>query len=414
MTSRSSYVQLVRDNRPFRRLWLADLTSLFGDWFNTIALYTAVDQLLGTSQAVGWVVVAKTLPVLLISPIAGPLVDSLPRRRLMIASDLVRALLGLVLVLAWTAESVVGLYACTVLQVLASGVFLPAKNAAIPSLVGRADIGVANAVSGATWSVALAFGAAAGGFVTELFGIGAAFALDAVTYVGSAWLLRALPALVPEGAHGSEGTGFVAGLRYLLRTPRLVPMVLLKSGMAWTSAAVPLLTIYGNRVLSNVPAPWIVGVLLAARGAGAAAGSLSGRRVLGESTAQLQRAAIAGFVVLAGAYGALSVAGSVWTCALAVLVAGFGSALIWVASSVLLQREVAPAYLGRTFSLDFGLMTVTGALFIPAVTALVDGDALSVRGGMALCGALALPPGLVLAVWMARASRPEPALTDRA
>src|SRR5690606_36230386 len=45
VTARSTYARILRDNRAFRRLWLADLVSLFGDWFNTIAVYTAVEEL---------------------------------------------------------------------------------------------------------------------------------------------------------------------------------------------------------------------------------------------------------------------------------------------------------------------------------------------------------------------------------
>lgn len=376
------------------------MTSLFGDWFNTIALYVAIDGLLGTSQAVGWVVVAKSLPVLLISPIAGPLVDRLPRRRLMIGADLVRAVLALLLVVAWWAGSVVGLYAATVLQVLATGVFMPAKNASVPSLVRVEELGLANALSGATWSVMLAFGAALGGLATQWFGITVAFVLDAGTYVLSAWLLRTLPVLVPEGSHDPASAGFVAGLRYLARHRELLPFALLKSGMAFTGGAVPLLTAYGNHILSDRPTPWIVGVLFAARGAGAAVGSVGGRRVLGESRAQLKRTVLCGFAALAVGYLWLSVAATLWTCALALVVGGIGNALVWVPSNILIQREVAPGYLGRTFALDFGLMTVTGAVFVILVTTLVDHSVIDVRGGAALCGWLALPPAIVLGWWM--------------
>jgi MFS family permease len=406
VTARSSFYRLLAANRPFRRLWFADLASLFGDWFNTIALYTAVDALLGTSRAVGWVVIAKSLPVLLASPLAGPLVDALPRRRLMIQADLARALLGLVLLGCWWLESVPGLFVCTVLQVLAAGVFLPAKNAAIPALVGSSDLGTANALSGATWSVALALGAAVGGIATDLLGVSAAFLIDALTFVISAWLLRDLPPLEPEGRSELHGRGFVAGLRYLGTTPGVPPLILLKSGMAFTAGVLPMLTVYGNRVLSDHPAPWIVGLLFASRGFGAALGSFGGLRLFGDGRRQLERAALLGFVVLALGYVGLGHAPTLWTCAVALMFGSIGNALIWVSSNVLIQRGIDPRYLGRAFSIDFGLMTVVGAGSVVLVTGLVDAGQLTPRGAVVLVGLLAIPPGCGLWLWLRAAAPP--------
>jgi MFS family permease len=395
---------LLRDNADFRRLWLADLTSLFGDWFNWIALYTAADGLLGTSQAIAWVIVAKSLPVLLVSPLAGPLVDRMPARTLMIASDLIRAGLALSLLLALHLESVVLLYALTVLSMACSGVFLPAKTAAVPRLVERDQIGLANSLTAASWSVTLAFGAALGGLVTATFGVAAAFVADAATYLVSAAVLSRLPAVPPPAAEpGADGAvaaspGFVAGLRYLRRARRVAPLALLKSGMACTSGAIPMLPLLGNRVFGDGQAPALVGLLFAARGVGAAAGSLTARSLAGETPVGLRRTAVAGFAVLALGYTGLGLAPAMlWAC-LALVVAGYGNSMIWVGSSVALQTEVDRAYHGRVFSLDFGAMTVTQSVWIVASTTLVDAGLLGPQDAVLCSAAVAIPVGVGLAV----------------
>ncbi len=406
-TESASPIELLHHNARFRRLWLADGASLFGDWFNTIALYTAVDALLGTAEAVGWVIIAKSLPVFLIGPFAGPLVDRLPRRNLMIAMDLIRAALAILLVAGWMLESVPMLYVCTAASMLCSGVFMPAKNASVPQLVEKHQLGAANAISGATWSVALAIGAALGGFATQWAGVTAAFVLDALSFLVSAGLLLRLPALAPATATASDRSeaGFMAGIRYFLRSRELIPLLLLKAGMTFTSGAVPLFTVYGNRVLAAQATPWIVGALFAARGTGAAIGSLCGRRILGETRTGLQTVAISGFAVLAVAYGWLSITESIVACMAAVLVGGVGNSLIWVSSTILLQREVPAKFHGRAFSLDFGLMTLTQASAILIVTGLVDSATLTPREAMGWCALAALPPGIALGVAIAATSR---------
>ncbi len=94
------YVELLRGNRNLRRIWIADIASMFGDWFNMVAVYTLVEELTGSPMALGWVFITKLLAFALVSPFAGLLADRVDRRRLMIACDLVRAavMLGFLLI----------------------------------------------------------------------------------------------------------------------------------------------------------------------------------------------------------------------------------------------------------------------------------------------------------------------------
>src|ERR671916_986900 len=89
------YLELLRRNRDFRQLWLGQVVSQLGDWFNTIAVYTLVLDLTGSRRAVGLVLVARFLPSIFLGPLAGVVADRASRRTIMVVSDVLRALVVL-------------------------------------------------------------------------------------------------------------------------------------------------------------------------------------------------------------------------------------------------------------------------------------------------------------------------------
>src|SRR4030042_6645905 len=98
----------------------------------------------------------------LVSPLAGVVADRYNRKRILILADLARMCIVLGFLFVRTPDQVWLLYSLTALQLAFSGFFYPARNAMLPDVVSRADIGSANALSSATWSVMLALGAAMG------------------------------------------------------------------------------------------------------------------------------------------------------------------------------------------------------------------------------------------------------------
>ena len=134
------YIQLVRQNTMFRRLWFGNIVSLLGDWFNTIALYALVLELTGSELALGAVFIAKMLPSGLASPVAGLLVDRFNRRRVMIGADLIRAVVVLGFLLVDDASEVWLLYVFIVAQTVAGSVFRPAQNSSVPNLTAENEL----------------------------------------------------------------------------------------------------------------------------------------------------------------------------------------------------------------------------------------------------------------------------------
>ena len=184
--TQAGYLELVRTNVHFRRLWLGNLISQLGDWFNTIALYSLIDSLTGSPLALGAVFLFKLLPWSFASPIAGILVDRYNRRWVMIISDLLRAVVVLGFLWIDDPSHVTFIFILITLQVVLGSVFSPAKNASIPNITAPRELLTANALSSATWSVMLALGAGLGGLATEYLGTDTVFILDSLTYLISA------------------------------------------------------------------------------------------------------------------------------------------------------------------------------------------------------------------------------------
>ncbi len=357
------YRKLLGRNRDYRYLWFAEIISFLGDWFNTIALYAIVHELSGTGRAFAGVMIAKTLPIFLMTPVAGPLVDRLDRRRLMIASDIARAVLVIGLIVAHRAGSLTGLYGCLLLMVAMAGVFIPARSAAIPQVTTDEELASANALSGATWSVMLALGAAIGGWVTAAIGTDAALVLDGGTFLVSAGFLammRPLPAPGAEGTHHDRS--FVGGLRYLVSNRRIFALASLKPLMALSGGALVLIPVFGTSVFPGRSGPIWMGLLYSARGLGALVGSAVLIRIFGDSSRTMRRLLVGAYPIALFAYFGLALAPGIAVAALAYFVAAIASGANWVMSGTLIQREVDRRYLGRVFSVEFGTMTLVISL----------------------------------------------------
>src|SRR5881227_1223319 len=77
-------------NHTYRYLWIAKVGSQFGDWFNQVALAQITLQLTHSSQAMGFVLLCRSLPTIVLGPFVGPLVDHFPKKPLLLATDLLR------------------------------------------------------------------------------------------------------------------------------------------------------------------------------------------------------------------------------------------------------------------------------------------------------------------------------------
>src|SRR6266542_44052 len=164
------YGELLRGNRSFRLLWLGQVVSQMGDWFDTIAVYTIALRLTGSGRSVALIMVARFLPSVVMGPLSGVVADRFSRRSIMITSDILRALGVLGFLLVRRPDQMWLVYVITVLQLGFSSFFEPAKTAAIPSIVSDRELLPANTIASFTWSAMLTLGAAIGGIDAGCFG----------------------------------------------------------------------------------------------------------------------------------------------------------------------------------------------------------------------------------------------------
>lgn len=407
----AGYMELLRSNRDFRQLWLGQVVSQLGDWFNTIALFTLVLRLTGSGRAVGLVLVARFLPSVVLGPLSGVLADRFNRRHIMIASDVARALVVLGFLFIRSPEQVWLVYLLTVLQLAFSAFFEPARSAALPSVVAPRDLLTANAISSVTWSAMLTLGAAVGGPVTDWFGTDAAFFIDSLTYLVSALLVasvrlprRAKRPKTPLTVAKALGvTDTLEGLRYVRRRPRVVALLLVKSAWGLGGGILTLLPVFGEKIFRVSLGAGVGGaalgmsVLYAARGVGTAIGPVVMRRFYGETRAQMQLTIGVSFVVGGVFYVLFGVSESFALALVWLALAHMGGSVLWVFSTVLLQSAVEDEFRGRVFAAELMLMTLAMAASNYATGEALDRFQISPRAVTVAIGILFVFPG---ALWL--------------
>jgi MFS family permease len=250
-------------------LWLGQVLSAFGDTLHYIALVVLVFELTGRGLAVAGLVAAEVVPVLLLGPVAGVIIDRFSRKGVLIGADLFRAVLVLTLLSpqgAW--------HAYLVAAGLAAGnaFFSPTVQAVIPALTSEGQRLAANSVSWSSGRLVQILASAFAGGLIALIGTDAAFAVNAATFVASALLIARLR--LPAQA-GQVGTGTKrgfggyfgdarAGLSYALRD-RFISRLLGVQALASfaTGATSAMLVVLAQRHLGLEPEgfAWLIGAI---------------------------------------------------------------------------------------------------------------------------------------------------------
>lgn len=371
-----SYLRLLRENRNYRLLWLAQVVSQTGDWFYSLAVYNLLLALTGNSaQSVGLAVVLQVLPHTFVAPASGALNDRLSRKNVMIGADILRFLIVLGMLVVRTPEMVWLVYPLLCLETIGAAFFEPAHSAVVPNIVEPKDVLPANALASITWSLCLAAGSSLGGLVSVLLGRDAVFLINAVSFLGSAWLIRRMrfeephaAALGPLRARDLfDFSPVIEGARYIAADRRLLATVFVKCGIGFIGANNVLLPILGGREFpvhiggldAGRAATLGMSLLMGARGAGALIGPLIANKLVADRHAGLRTGILIGFMLGAAGYLILGLSQSLVLAILAVIVAHGGSSTNWVFSTTLLQLYTTDRFRGRVFAAEFGLCMLT-------------------------------------------------------
>jgi MFS family permease len=368
------YWQVLRHNSNFRNLWVGQVISSAGDWFNNVAVLGLVLTLTGNGGAAGLILLAQNLPFFLMIPIAGPVVDRFDRKTVMIASNFVGAALALSFLLVRDEGMVWFLFLGMTLLVTSATFFAPASQATVPNIVEEKELLAANALSSSTWGIMVMVGSAIGGIASQFLGRDTIFVINSVTFLLANFFIWQVKVPARQGSEKAGGTlstwhQFAEGLAYVRKHPRLISLVAVKGGWGLAGGVIVLLSVFSDQVFEAGDAG--IGLLYAGRGLGALTGPLLVKDFVGSSINRT-RLVIGASIALTGLgylLFALSASIGLWFGILALVVAHCGGGIMWVLSSVMLQRIVPDRYRGRVFSLDLGMSTLSNSLST-AVTSL--------------------------------------------
>jgi MFS family permease len=355
-------VSLLRRNRDFRRLYLASLISLGGDWFLLVALMGLVLEVTGSAVWVGLLIAAQEVPFFLMSFVGGVLADRLDRRRLMIIADVARAVLCLGFLFTGDEGTIWLAFVLLALISSFSAAFDPASSAALPNLVDDEDLGPANALIGSAWGTMLAIGAAIGGVVAASLGRDTAFLIDGVTFAVSGALIAGIRRPFSRVRDpDTEQPGIVAATvetaRYARRDHRVLALLGVKAGFGIGAGVLVLISVFAEKEFHAGEVG--IGILMAFRGVGALIGPFFARRIAGPDDRRLFGTIGGALAVFGLGYALLSLAPGLAVAAVLVMIAHLGGGAQWMLSTYGLQRIVPDRILGRVFAFDYALITLT-------------------------------------------------------
>lgn len=390
----------------FRRLWLAQLISTFGDTLTSFTLILLINQRTGSAAAIATLAVFVALPDLAFGMLAGVFVDRHDRRRIMLASDLGRAILVLGLVALQAADDLWLLYALAFVQAGVGAFFAPARGALVQQVAPEPERMSAIALSESAVTLAEISGTAAAGLLVGLTGaFGLAFVLDAATFVISFGLvlgIRESSSGEPSAVTTSVWVSFRDGLHTIAGNRDIAALLAVMAAMFLGGAAVQVLMVPLAIDVLGIPPQW-TGFF----SAGMLAGMLLGGGVMASLGSRLRadRLIAAGLFLFALVILALGLTTNPWQ--LSLVLCGFGAAQVTlqVSFTTLAQQRIANELMGRIGGL-FGSIAAAASLASMAAAGVLA-DALGVQTVFRMAAVLMALAG-ALAVWLIVEREPTP------
>ena len=401
------YFELLRQNPNFRWLWGGQIVSLLGDWFNLIASAILIAELTDSGLALGILFTIRMLAPFVVAPLAGIFADKYNRKHLLIITDLVRAVVVLGFLFVRDANDIWLLYALTVLLFGVSGFFSPARSAILPDITSSQELGTANTLGAATWSVMLAVGAAIGGVTTGLFGSQTAFIIDGFTFAISAGLLFKirLPAS-PHTPGETQTRARLTALRYMFQHPDILIIALHKAAISLLMSSgvqIVLVEIAKRYFVIGVGGALSLGIMYCMNGIGSGIGPILARRWTGDRDKPLRISISWGYLI---ASIGIAITASLYNFGIVLLgglVRSIGGGIAWVFSTQLLLQRAPNEIRGRIFGTEFALFTLMGGASSLITGAFLDQFQLqTILNGMAI---LNLIPALLWWLWCRHHSR---------
>jgi MFS family permease len=340
----------------FRSVWLASTVSNLGGLIQSVGASWMMTSIADSANMVALVQASVTLPIMLLSLIAGAMADSLDRRKVMLGAQVFMLCVSIGLsIVAWSGAITPWLLLLFTFLIGCGAAFnAPAWQASVGDMVPRSHLAGAVALNSMGFNIARSVGPAIGGAIVAAAGAAVAFAVNAMSYIAliavlSRWRPQTAPQLLPRE---SLGIAIGAGVRYVSMSPA-IRTVLVRSAIfgLGASCAMALMPLIAKHLVAGGPLTY--GVLLGAFGVGAVAGAMSSARLRSllttEGIVRVASLAFAGALAIAGVSTsllvtmlALLIGGASWVVALSTFnVSVQLSAPRWVVARALSLYQMA-------------------------------------------------------------------------
>jgi len=257
----NDFLQLLQRNRNYRYTWIGQVVSEIGDHFNNIAVFSLAMETTHSGMIVAGVMIARAVPAVLAGPLAGVILDRLDRKRIMIASDLVRTIVALAFVFTVHEHRPLLLYVLSGLLMFASPFFTSGRAAILPTITTREELHTANSLTQTTQWTTLTIGVMVAGLSAASLGYQWAFVLNSLSFLASAiciWQLRVRGSFRAKREALAEDqvlrpwSEYKEGLLYMKSSPLILGIALV--GVGWATgggAAQILFTLFGEQVFNR-------------------------------------------------------------------------------------------------------------------------------------------------------------------
>lgn len=363
--------------RDFRLVWWSQLLSQVADGVSKLALLWFVYSVTGSPLKTTIIGVLQNVPPIVFSPLIGVFVDRFPKKAILIATDVARAILigvipCMISVERFTVES---LYLLVFLYGVATAMFVPTLSSSVPFMVSRRQFTAANALLQSTTSIGIIMGPALSGLGIAMAGSQEVLCLNAATYLASAACLLPIN-LISASTSASKGSrpdnpfkalmrDLVEGMRYVFGHHSILLIILMASLYTFAAGAfTTLFPVFGKKLLDLGPVEigflwsWLgVGLLLVSM--------LLVRLTTWEMRGRIQAISLSGII------GGAALCGLVWTHGLlwaTLLVAIIGMGLgMWTPIAWGLIQEISPAHMvGRVMAIYTAIATAASMVGMTA------------------------------------------------
>ena len=373
-----AFTDLLQTNRNYRFLWFGQVVSEVGDHFNNIAVMSLAMQHVNPGLVVTGVFLSRAVPMLAAGPIAGVLLDRMDRKRIMITSDVVRAVIAVAFILCIHQRGPWLLYALSAMLMFASPFFTAGRNAILPGIATPDELHTANTMTQTTSWASLTIGAFLGAMGTQ-FGFIVAFGFNALSFVVSALCVSRLKREVGFRPVQSErekkqagAVQYREGLDYIRGTPLIAGILML--GVGWASgggAAQILFSLFGEKVFNA--GPMGIGVIWGFAGIGLLIGGTIAYRLGKVLTFRGYKRTVAiAYLIHGGTYVLFSQMPTIALACVFIMLSRAAIAVSAVLNTSQLLHHVEDRYRGRVFATNESLtwsvmmlsMMATGAATI--------------------------------------------------